>query len=304
MSPNAAISPNITTPVSSHAYVFYATNTEYACSVLINMALIRKWGSVIRFVFIITDKVPKAYVEKAASHFGAHIVHVTPPPPPAGSNPNDVATYGEVMTKLLAFSLYTYGYTRIMTLDADQLVRKNLDHLFELPHVDIAIPRAYWYVEFGGVDKQPDGRGGVGWAASPLMVIDLSPRLWKRVQGRLANLEKNEYDMDLINHEFGNEVLLLPGRYVTLNNHWDTETVPKWSSFWTAESAKNRTTLSRVYEEEVEVVHFSASIGRYGKPWTVPNGTIRENAHPVLKGMYLEWWTSANSLCPEWGTAI
>ena len=46
------------------------------------------------------------------------------------------------ITELRAFELNTYK--RVMHLDADITLLRNLDHLFLLPSAPVAMPRAYW----------------------------------------------------------------------------------------------------------------------------------------------------------------
>ncbi|CAF3853074.1 unnamed protein product, partial [Rotaria sp. Silwood1] len=73
-----------------------------------------------------------------------------------------------------------------------------MDHLFLLPPVDLAAPRAYWL-------QQP-------FFTSLLLVITPSPQLWEyRIAKYLdPNKPAGEYDMDALNKEFIGDCLLLP----------------------------------------------------------------------------------------------
>jgi len=99
-------------------------------------------------------------------------------------------------------------------LDADQLILRSLDSLFELPDVDLAAPRAYWI-----------GKDAI---ASTLLLITLSDRLWDTVSKGMQDMKTGFYDMDLVNKLLGDTVLMLPGTYVTLNSHFEDWNMPKW----------------------------------------------------------------------------
>ena len=50
--------------------------------------------------------------------------------------------WAQSLTKLQLFSLTQYK--RLIYLDADGLVLKDMSHLFSLPNAPVAMPRAYW----------------------------------------------------------------------------------------------------------------------------------------------------------------
>lgn len=106
---------------------------------------------------------------------------------------------------------------KVIMLDADQLILKPLDHLFHINdalNVDLAAPRAYW------IDKQT--------FSTAFMVISLSDRVWRKVQTALEKIKIDQYDMDIANEVFGDEVLMLPGSFVALNSHWEDWNLPRW----------------------------------------------------------------------------
>jgi hypothetical protein len=105
---------------------------------------------------------------------------------------------------------------RVIVLDSDQLILKSLDHLFDIDHlnVDLAAPRAYW------IAKET--------LSTAFMVITLSDRTWRKVETALENVKINQYDMDIANELFGEEVLMLPGNFVALNSHWEDWNLPHW----------------------------------------------------------------------------
>lgn len=104
---------------------------------------------------------------------------------------------------------------RIIVLDSDQLILKNLDYLFEDKiQADFAAPRAYW------IAKER--------FSTAFMLITLSDRLWYAVEAAIMNIKVDEYDMDVANELFGDTVLMLPGHFVTLNSHWEDWNLPRW----------------------------------------------------------------------------
>ena len=134
-------------------------------------------------------------------------VHIQKPPPLPET---DGGYYQHCLLKLLAFKMHTLspGLKRVLAFDADQLIMKNMDYLFEgLPAVDLAAPRAYWLAE--------------EFLASTFMMINLSDRLWETINNALATMESNKFDMDLINEQLGDTVMMLSGEYATLNSHWE-----------------------------------------------------------------------------------
>jgi hypothetical protein len=100
-------------------------------------------------------------------------------------------------------------------MDCDALILKNLDHLFELPSVDIAAPNALWLSPASII-------------TSILLVIEPSERLWNRIFQKYFGGADNPhqppagmYDMDIVNQEFDNEMLILPPNYGLLDSPWE-----------------------------------------------------------------------------------
>lgn len=98
------------------------------------------------------------------------------------------------------------GLKRVLAFDADQLILKNLDHLFEgLPEVDLAAPRAYWLAK--------------DFLASTFMMINLSDRLWSTVKSALDTVAYNKFDMDLMYVKFRENIPFLFPFYEWLGHH-------------------------------------------------------------------------------------
>jgi hypothetical protein len=137
--PPVPVSETLTTPF---AYVFYATTPQYACSVLVNIdRLQNRFNAKHRIIVLVKPNLDTSYL----SAFTAHNATVIPFEPP--QNPTqDVPYYQGVLLKLVTFRLHHYipSLKRILVLDADELILQSLDHVFDLPEVDLAAPRAYW----------------------------------------------------------------------------------------------------------------------------------------------------------------
>lgn len=194
------------------AYVFYATSNAYACSVLVNIERLHDLGSALPIHVLVSPDVGGAYL--AAMEDADAVVHVEDPPPLAEGS---VGYYKDCLLKLLAFKMHKFApkLERVLVLDSDQLILKNLDALFEgLPDADLAAPRAYWLAK--------------DFISSTFMMICLSDRLWDTVAAAMQSVQHDVFDMDLVNDLFGDTVLMLGGQYVTVNSHWEDWNLPSW----------------------------------------------------------------------------
>lgn len=201
------------------AYVFYATTNLYACSALVNIHRLRHLFQTRHPTYLLVSAdVSAPYRATFEEDYGVTIIEHEPPPLVPGGAPY----YRDVMLKLIGFKLHHWAprLRRIILLDSDQLVLQSLDHLFtQVPEdVEVAAPNAYWLLD------EPI-------ATSAMMVVSLSEPLWQRLNHSLTNLVGDTYDMDLINAEFKDDMMLLPGNYVTLNSHWEVNEIPSWSAF-------------------------------------------------------------------------
>lgn len=315
--------------VSPFAYVFYATQDNYACSVLVNVYRLNNvFNTSHRIIVLVKPDLPSLYLTALTAQNATVIPYE--PPPLADSN---VPYYQDVLLKLVGFRLHHYipSLKRVLILDSDQLILQSLDHVFGLPEVDIAAPRAYW---------QSEG------FTSAFILVSLSDRLWDKVSNSLFNIDHDVFDMDLVNKLFGKTLLVLPGDYATLNSHWETNDIPSWwqgdepmqtffprppkpaplyvvtngtnhtltrsdreklartskENFERAKLKERRERLEDVLYQvvkDVKVLHFTA----VGKPWSYPASgieSIRPNAHPLLAEHFRSWRNAAREICPYW----
>jgi hypothetical protein len=215
--PNVPVPTNspVLSRISPYGYVFYATSDEYACSALIGLKRLREFRTHNRLYALLTDNVAKGYKEEMESINVTVSIHKPPAHPRPRSHHAENRMENTLM-KLYAFRMHQLDATlrRVLVLDADTYIYKSLDTVFHLPDVDVAAPRAYW-----------KGRDVL---SSAFMLITLSDRLWRDIEGGIKTLAAGEYDQDLINNLFGSTAMVLPGQYLVPDKHWAYWDIPAW----------------------------------------------------------------------------
>lgn len=264
--------------IENHAYVFYATSNAYACSALVNIHRLRTvLHSKIPVIMLASSGVSNSTIS-AIRRNGVEVVRDEPP----SIAPGGIRYYNGVLLKLRALRLHQIKpkLKRIQIFDADQLIMKSPESLFELPAVDVAAPLAYWLN---------------GTAATNLLVVNLSEELWLIVNDAIHNIRGGEYDMDLVNRVLKKRLMILPGRYCTLNSHWEVLDLPGWLGNATKKTHATDAELVDLYKK-VEILHFTA----VGKPWSVKLKDItllNPKAHPLLKEQFELWKETAKDVC-------
>ncbi|KAF7555101.1 hypothetical protein G7Z17_g2447 [Cylindrodendrum hubeiense] len=275
---------------SPNAYVFYAAQDEYACSVLVNIHLIKTvHQSKHRIVVLVSNDVSSKYRSSFKS-MGAEVIKEKPMP----LHPNSSDYYRGCLLKLGAFRMHEIDPTlrRVVVLDADQLILKSLDHLFDLPPTDLAAPRAYWLDD--------------SFLSSTLMLIQPTAKLWDQIKQTVATLPPHQYDMDIVNALFGDIAVRLPGSYIVLNTHWEDWSLPSWfEPRATASNVAAPVASQAASDQDMEdllaqsyVLHFTA----VGKPWTYDTWTVSElkpDVHQLLLRQWEEWRLIAMEVCPS-----
>ncbi|KAF2716542.1 glycosyltransferase family 8 protein [Polychaeton citri CBS 116435] len=284
--------------IDPYAYVFYATNDEYACSVLVNILQLQdKFHTKHRIWVITTSLISDEYL----ALFQSRNVSVTEQEPPELAE-DDVEYYNGCLLKLLAFKMHHIDrqpLRRVIVMDADQLILQNLDHLFtSMNSTDVAAPPAYWL--------------SMDTLSSTLIAINLSDGLWSKVKKAMDGIQANKYDMDIVNDLFGSTAERLPTSYGMLNGHWEDWSLPDWyprNANQTAEQAgleavsvdrQSTTALNAtlwLLYAETSVLHFTA----LGKPWNHKIGDLKKErpySHPLLAEQFIMWWQSALGICP------
>ena len=236
-----------------YAYLFFATSKAHVCAVRSMIHQIKYLGSRAADFIVISEE--DAYFEDDIIVVGMDNQILS----------SNVGYYRHSFQKFQAFKMTQYD--RIIWLDADSLLMKPIDHLFDLPTVSVAAPIANWENEM--------------CVTSALMIITPSIEVWNTLI--VPNLHKyvNRADMDLLNevyeHRIGDnrilpEMLVLPSKYLTLT-----------TEFTYPEPYNNDEKLWK----DVYVFHFS---GAFGKPWNINlHHKMNENTKNIYN-MYKRSW--------------
>ncbi|BCS21422.1 N-acetylglucosaminyltransferase [Aspergillus puulaauensis] len=200
---------------SRYAYTQYATSSPYLCNALLVFDALERFGSRAQRVLyypedwdILTETDhdrDNQLLRVAKTKYNAMLVPIQLEmiKPGAGSG----ESWNKSISKLLAFG--ETEYDRVIHLDSDILLLKNLDELFFLPHVPVAMPRAYWLL--------PEQKA----LSSLLLVIEPSYRRYKALLDTALGIEfkssgsdspRMKYDMELMNEFYGDSAMVLPHR--------------------------------------------------------------------------------------------
>jgi alpha-N-acetylglucosamine transferase len=292
--------------MNTFAYVFYATQSNYYCGALVNAYQLIHLGKDpnIDIVILTTADFQPSPQHLETAKKTLKIKHLTIMEMlPLGEFDNPSSSffsgyYADSMAKLSVFSLYKQGYTRIIFLDSDSLVLKCLDEFFYLPSVSLAAPRAYWIdpgllkENCGSATWRPDDGSEVGLQqkfSSAFMVIEPSQLVWERLQAKYwpdgeANF-RNMFDMDLLNIEFKDEVMLLPGSQILrLSTDWGPD-----GRRANRHLPGNEEALDEDFFNSTYVLHFTWG----GKVWSISTELFEignPTAHPFAKRIWSTWW--------------
>ncbi|KAJ3047879.1 hypothetical protein HK097_011087 [Rhizophlyctis rosea] len=221
-------------PKQRFAYVTYVTSEEYVCTTLVMFDSLLAAGKRkdVDLVALVTQGISVNSTARIEG-LGARIVKVDVIRTLRGDE-----TWKESLTKMFAFKLIEYE--RIILMDADGIILKPLDFLFDLPPYFLYAPRAYWLSDVT--------------LTSILYVIQTSEALYTTQYDILKAAEaisKPVYDMDIANEAFAKTAALLPNGIAILNGDFKRSPSVKAPShlFWN---------VSRL-AEEVKYVHWSES---------------------------------------------
>lgn len=157
-----------------------------------------------------------------------------------------LATWADSFTKLLAFNQTQYD--RVLSIDSDSLLLKDMDELFLMPPAPVAMPRAYWL--------WPDSEV----LSSQVVLIEPSATEFARIIEKIDAASKDDYDMEIVNYLYRDSALVLPHRrYDLLTGEFRGEGHSKYLGsdveVWDPVAAYN----------EAKLVHFSD--WPLPKPW-------------------------------------
>ncbi|TPX64607.1 hypothetical protein SpCBS45565_g05778 [Spizellomyces sp. 'palustris'] len=280
---NSRLSPKQDIPPNTYAYAAYAVYDQHVCTALALFQTIRETNPHpnIEFIVIYTEKVTKKSIDlMQAAGVKSRLVEMLETQNLNRNTPNGqghVWDHRESMTKLRVFELY--DYKRIIYLDSDAIVVRNIDHLFFLPDFPLYMPRAYWLN-----DKQ---------YTSILLVIQPNPYMFPKIKEVAEKMEADgiaTYDMDVLNIAFANQAGMLPGSVELLTQDLGSpSSKSSWFPWWTVDE-----TVAQTY-----AIHFSAGPLGNLKPWAGNRKTIKwpEGQHAMYRGAFDRWWDVAEKVC-------
>ena len=188
---------------SRYAYSSYATTSAYLCnSVMMFEALERLGSKADRILFYdegwdlhvsdATDRNSQLLV-KARDAYGVKIY-------PAQFEKVDNNTWDASFGKFLSWQQTQYN--RVIHIDSDVTIKKHMDELFMLPETSVAMVRAYWAL--------PGKRA----LTSMFVMLEPSYKEFTRLTdaAQEARKEGREFDMDILNHFYGDSATVLSHR--------------------------------------------------------------------------------------------
>ncbi|TVY15098.1 Galactinol synthase 6 [Lachnellula arida] len=125
------------------AWVTLVTKASYLPGAVLLAYSLQKHKSRYPLIILTTPSFPASLIpqlqEECSLSNGIHLPIDPLSPPPHNLPPSLIAArFADTWTKLRVFELYKYGGERLVFLDADMLVRRNMDELFDL---SLSLPR-------------------------------------------------------------------------------------------------------------------------------------------------------------------
>ncbi|EGG17508.1 hypothetical protein DFA_08504 [Cavenderia fasciculata] len=250
------------------AYAFYVTDDIYYCAAAATAHRLRQWTDYdIVFIFITANSyTPGSHITNKLNKL-TNIKHKFIDSSIQARFPGQDSTWRDSLNKFYVFTLTEYD--RIIFLDADTVVLRNLDHLFFIPDCTLASPRAYW------LDNQP-------FFTSLLMVLKPSQHTFDALVK--ATETSRGWDMDVLNDYFIKrpDYLMLPGIYGLLNAE-----LALGETHWFGDDVED------TYNNKAYLYHWS-----YFKPWRINANDQRVTNHGrVVKDTYHEYYIGKEKYC-------
>lgn len=169
----------------------YATNRQYLCNALINVARLRSFATKVEIVILL----PASFLEAPrgtptqrliTSILAYGVLLETLDLEQSGLRSDDV-TYEHSLQKLEILRL---SHKRLLYFDTDGLILRNPDSLFfEAPEADLLLPEAYYASRSVAEDEVMH--------SSALMLIKPSPQLYNTAQKLVRYRQVAEFDMEI-----------------------------------------------------------------------------------------------------------
>ncbi|KAI9157952.1 Glucose N-acetyltransferase 1 [Paramyrothecium foliicola] len=187
---------------SRFAYTQYVTNSDYLCnSVMFFEALHRLSSRADRVMMypaqmLDADHHPSEdahLLYKARDEYNVKLVPII-----VQHRDGQDSTWADSFTKLLAFN--QTQYSRVLSIDSDSMLLQNMDELFLIPSVPVAMPRAYWLWP----EKEI--------LSSQVILIEPSNVEFKRIMQHIHSASGSVFDMEIVNDLYRTSALVLPHR--------------------------------------------------------------------------------------------
>nr|POE72163.1 glucose n-acetyltransferase 1 [Quercus suber] len=184
---------------SDFAYCTYATSASDLCNSVMLLAALHKVRAKADRLLLYSsewdvndaESSTGALLRRARDAYGAHIKPIKILRADAVSDP----TWAAGFTKWLAFD--QTQYRRILTLDSDATILKDMDELFLLPRTPVGLPRAYWLNDT---------------LSAQVALVQPSSGAFARVRQQIADRSKDDFDMEIINALYGDSCMIMPHR--------------------------------------------------------------------------------------------
>ncbi|ETV94934.1 hypothetical protein H310_11580 [Aphanomyces invadans] len=298
--------------------MLYATTELTMCNALIMARNIRRLGTPpsIPIVILISAALETQQHAWTATVEATHTKMTFVEPWISQSMRGESSIWRESLTKLRIFE--ERGYDRVVYLDSDMWLHRNLDHLFALTSsddsasVDETLHKAPYDDRLAQLRPlHVQGEGGRGasdsmlWAprayyispqpffASTLLVFTPSNARFRQLsQAVAASTRPDYYDMDVLN-DVWHPVTFLPPHYVVLN----ADLLAPDSNLLGFANASDR--IANTYAH-----HYSSlPNGKYGKPWEVerpPNNKWRtkRKSSPLMYELFDLYLDAKDRECP------
>ncbi|RHY21799.1 hypothetical protein DYB32_009706 [Aphanomyces invadans] len=252
--------------------MLYATDARTVCNALLMARNIRETGTPVSIsivTLVASDVAPDVanHLVDTANNF---VVERVAPWKQSGVEWSH--EYASSLTKLRIFE--ERGYDKVIYLDSDAWIQRNLDHLFHLGDAVFWAPHAYYLTEnyvFG----------------STLLVFAPSNTVIAALEKALESPPRPDYfDMDVLNDLYRLDCGYLPSHYVVLSYTLNDNAV------WSFTSKAERMAHTYVY-------HYSPGLG-VGKPWNTPRSILRNKNpayDPLFYDLFARYWDHEDALC-------
>lgn len=242
-----------------YAYVFYATDDQYALSSLVAVLQLKRLKAPENIAFVLLHLNVSEKILALFKRFNVIAIRCKPLPYLSCNY------YRHCLIKLNVLSLTQYE--RVLFLDADAMPMQTMEELFTFEFDErIAAPRCWW-----------QNRG----ATSALLLVKPCLELMSRVIKYFPTADQDRFfDMDIINEEFlyrNAHLHLLDPRYGCLNSVWEQRQA---SCFFGDQDQ----CISRM-----KFIHYTG----LGKPWNyTAQRSMQERpyAHPYFHELFDLWW--------------